>query len=109
MHVNVMVREEILRDPQPVRVRPHPGQRRLHRFLHDLANLPGHGESTFAFHGVGLDEQHVAARRSPRQAHGHTRPLCSLGNFAFAANLDATQKFLHHLLGDNQFFALALG
>jgi metal-dependent amidase/aminoacylase/carboxypeptidase family protein len=33
---------------------------RLHGFLHDLANLSGHGESALALHRIGFDEQYIA-------------------------------------------------
>ena len=86
-----------------------PGEGRLHGFLHDLPDLSGHGESSLALHCIGFDEQHVAARRSPGQAHGNPRSLGALGNLALAANLDATQELLDDFAGDNQFLRLAFG
>ena len=102
-----MVGEEVFRHAKTIRIRSHPGQRRLHGLLHDLADLAGHGESAFAFHGIGFDEQHVAAGGSPGQAYGNSRPLRALGNFAFAADLDATQEFLNDFFADDQLLGLA--
>ena len=59
-------------------VRTDPGQRRLHGFLHDLADLAGHREAALALHPVGFDEEHVATRRSPRQTDRHTGALGAL-------------------------------
>src|ERR1700674_3990069 len=101
-----MIREEFFVDAQLLRVRTHPAQSGLHRLAHHVLNLPGNGQTTFAFHLVGFDKQHVAARRRPRQSHHHARTLGALGNFAFAANFDAAQKLLHHLFGDDKFLAL---
>ena len=92
-----MLGEEVFLDAQLRRVRTHPGQRGLHRFLHHLADLAGHGEAAFALHRVGFDEQYVAARRSPGQAHGNAGALGALGNLAFHANLDAAQELLDDL------------
>ena len=80
-------------DPEYGRIRPHPGQSCLHGLLHHLADLSGHGEAAFALHGVGFDEQHVAAGRRPGQSDNHAGTLGALGNFAFAADLDAAQEF----------------
>src|ERR1700722_8426524 len=107
MDVQIMVGKEIFGHAQPVRVGPYPGQRRLHRFLHNLANLPGHGESAFAFHGVGFDEEDVATGRSPGQAHTYSRAFRAFSDLTFAANLDTTQKFLNHILSDDQLLSLA--
>ena len=60
--------------------------------LHHLADLPGHGEAALALHLVGFDEEHVAARRRPGQAHRHAGALGALGDFAFGTDLDAAQN-----------------
>ena len=85
--------------------------RRLHRFLHHLAELSGHGEAALAFHLAGFDEEHVAAGRRPRQAHGHAGALGALGNFAFGADLHAAQHvvLLHQLRRHAQLVGLAFG
>ncbi len=94
-------------NPQLVGIRPHPGQRRLHGLLHHLADLPGHGEAALAFHGVGFDKQNIAAGGRPGQADHHAGALGALGNFAFAADFDPTQKFLNDFLGHHQLFGFA--
>ena len=88
-------------------VRTHPGQRGLHRFLHHLADLAGHGEAALALHLVGFDEENVAAGRRPGQSHGHAGPLHAFGDFGFHAHLDAAQEFLQHFARDDQLFRLA--
>ena len=100
--MDVVIGEEILRDPELGRIRPHPCKGGLHRFLHHLTDLPGHGEGAFALHTIGFDEQNIATGRSPGQTDGHTCPLRALGDFAFGTNLDAPKKLLHHLFGDDQ-------
>ncbi len=90
MYVNVMVGKKALSDSKVDGIRPYPRQRRLHGFLHDLADLAGHGEPTFPTHHVGFDEQHIAASRSPRETDRNAGALGALGNFAFAADFDAT-------------------
>src|SRR5579864_5569343 len=104
-----MFRKEGLWNSELLRVRPHPGQSRLHRLLHDLADLSGHGEPAFALHRVGFNEQDVATRRSPRESHNNTSSLRTFRDFTFAANLDAAQEFLNNLGGHDQLFGLALG
>src|SRR5438309_10678208 len=99
-----MVGEEIFWYAQPIRIRPHPGQGRWHGLLHNLPDLAGHGESTFAFHGVSLDEQNVASRGSPGQAYGYSRAFRTLGDFTLAADLDATQEFLNDLFVHDELF-----
>ena len=97
--------------PNVARVRAHPGQRRLHRLLHHLAELAGHGEAALALHLVGFDEEDVAAGRRPRQADGHARTLGALGDFAFGADLHAAQHvvMLHQLRRDHHLVGLAFG
>src|SRR6188472_1538089 len=102
-----MLGEEILRNSEYGRVRPYPGQSRLHGFLHDLTDLSGHSKAALALHGIGFDEQHVATRRRPGETDDHARALRAFGNFAFAAYLDSAQKLLDDFLGDDQLVGLA--
>ena len=106
-----MVGEETFVDAKLLRIRPHPGQRRLHGLLHHLAELAGHGEAALALHLVGLDEEDVAAGRRPRQPNGHAGSLGALGNFALGADLHPTQHvvMLHQLRRYHQFVVLAFG
>src|SRR5207248_10015544 len=72
-------------------------------------NLPGHSESAFAFHDIGFDEQYIAARGSPRQSYCNACAFGALGNLAFAADFDSTQKFLNYFLRDQEFLSLTFG
>ena len=85
--------------PRLAGVGAHPGERGLHRFLHHLADLAGHGEAALALHLVGLDEEDVAAGRRPGQADGHAGPLDALGDLGIDAHLDAAQELLDALRG----------
>src|SRR5438093_2730255 len=106
--MDVVFREEALGNPKLSRVRPHPGYGGLHRFLHHLTDLPGHGEAAFALHAVGLDKQDVATGWRPSQPNDYASALGAFGDFAFATNLDATEKLLHHFFGDHQAVVFAL-
>src|SRR5881628_1192122 len=55
------------------RVRAHPGERRLRRLLHDVAELAGQCQRALALHPRRLDEEDVAARRGPGEPDGHPR------------------------------------
>ena len=107
--MNVVIGKEAFRDPQLSGVGTYPGQGSLHGFLHHLADLPGHGEATFAFHAIRFDEEHVTAGRSPRQANRHTSAFGAFGNFALGPNFDTAEKFLNDFFRDNQLFRLAFG
>ena len=72
----------------------------LHGFAHHVLNLAGDGESAFAFHLVGFDEEDIAAGRGPGEADDDAGALGALGDFAFAADFDAAKKFLNDLLGN---------
>ena len=109
MNVNVVIGEEAFFNSELSRIGADPGQRGLHGFLHDLANLPGHGESAFAFHDIGFDEQYIAARGSPRQPDGNSGAFGALGDFALAADFDSAKKFLNYFFGNEQFLGLAFG
>ena len=85
-----MLGKEVFIDTKLYSIGTYPGQSCLHRFLHHLTYLSGHGEATLALHGVGLDEENVAARGRPGQTDNHTGPLRALGYFAFAAHLNPT-------------------
>src|SRR5579864_3787964 len=109
MDVNVMIGKEAFLDAERPRIRSHPGERGLHGFLHDLANLPGHSESALAFHDVGFNEQNIAAGRSPRQADYHSGALSPLRDFAFAAHFDSTQELLNDFRRDDQLLRFSFG
>src|SRR5438045_9766992 len=100
MYVNVMVGEKALSDSQVNGIRPYPGKRRLHGFLHDLADLAGHGEPTFALHYVGLDEQYISTSGRPRKADRDASALGALSTFAFTADFDASEQFLNDFLSN---------
>ena len=53
-----------------------------------MFDLAGHSESTFAFHGVGFYEEHVAAGWSPGKAYGYAGAFSAFFDFAFYADLD---------------------
>src|SRR5205823_14537718 len=59
-------------------------------------------------HPVDFDEHTVTARWGPRQPNDYADALGAFGNFAFAANLDATEKLLHDFFGDHQAVVFAL-
>ena len=61
------------------------GERGLRRLLHHVAELAGDRQLALAGHRRGLDEQHVAADRRPRQPGGHAR----LGGAALHVGLEA--------------------
>src|ERR1700678_348363 len=107
-HVNVQIdlAREVFVQTHAGRVRSHPGQRRLHRLLHHLADLPGHVESALALHLVGFDEENVAAGRRPGQTHSHARPLHAFGDLGFHAHLNATEKFLENVARHSELFRL---
>src|SRR5579862_6351195 len=109
MDVDVVIGEEALVDAEFLGVGTYPGQCRLHRLLHHLTELSGHGEAALAFHLSGFDEQHVAASRRPCQTHRNSGALGALGNFAFGADLHSAQHvvLLHHLRRNAKFVGLA--
>src|SRR5947209_15223363 len=94
-----MVGEKTFSDSKVHRIRPHPSQCGLHRLLHDLTDLAGHGEPTFTAHYICFNKEHVATGRSPRKTHGNTSPFRAFCNFAFAANFDTAEEFLNDLRG----------
>src|ERR1019366_6810221 len=58
-----------------------PGERGLHRFLHDGAELSGHDETFIATgHAAGFDEQDVAAHRGPGETDGDTGAAGAIGD-----------------------------
>src|SRR5579864_1354622 len=107
VHMNIVIREEAFLNPEPGCVRPHPGQSRLHRLLHHLTDLSGHGEATFAFHGVRFHEKDVSAGGRPSQPDRHACTFGALGDLAFGPDLDPTQKFLNDFRSYYQLFGLS--
>src|SRR6266568_7629624 len=99
---------EVLFQPQCRGVRAHPGQRSLHRFLHNLADLSSHCEAALALHLVCLNEENVAARGCPGKTHCHAGPFHTLCYLGLNAYLDAAQELLKYIAVDKQLFCLAL-
>src|SRR5262245_11456870 len=64
---------ELGRDAELLGVGTDPRAGRLHRLLHDVAELTGQGQGALALHPRGLDDQDVAADRCPCQADRDTR------------------------------------
>ena len=72
--------------------------------------MPGHDQPLGAAgHASGFDEKHVAAHRSPRQAHGYSGAACAVGHFGVGAIARGAQVLFHCLWGHADFFAHALG
>src|SRR2546427_10958820 len=79
--VDVRRLPEVGSDAELVGVGADPRERRLHRLLHDVAQLSGQRESAGALHPRCLDEQDVAARGGPRETDRDARlprPLLGL-------------------------------
>ncbi len=68
--------------------------------------MSGHGETAFALHHVGFNEQHVAAGWRPGQAYHYSGAFGAFGDFAFAANFNAAEKFLNSFGADDQLLGL---
>ncbi len=100
--VNVQILGEVLLQAEGRCVGTNPGQRSLHGFLHDLANLARHLEAALALHAVGFDEEHVAASRRPGKPDGYAGTLGALSQFGIDAHLDAAQKFLDDCAVDDE-------
>src|SRR5262249_12162186 len=96
-------------DPILLRVRPHPGERGGHGFLHDFAEMTCRGELLAAAHAAGFDEDDVAADGSPDETDGNTRLLDALVDFLFGAELRHAQKFANDFRSDNHLFRFAFG
>ena len=73
--VDVLLAEELGREPELVRLLADVRQRGARGFLHDGAELPGEDHlSVAAREQRGFDEEHVAARFGPRETGRHARP-----------------------------------
>src|SRR5260370_13685078 len=92
-----------------MRIRPGPGQCRLDRLLHDLADLSGHGEAALGLHLVGFDEEDVATGRRPGQTDSHAGALGALGDLSVDTDLDPAQELLDDLARDHQLLGLPFG
>src|ERR1019366_3819338 len=91
-------------------VAAHPGERGLHRFLHDGAELPGHDEAFVAAgHAAGFDEQDVAAHRGPGETDGHAGAAGAVGDFGIGAVARRTEILLDYIGGDDHLLAGAFG
>ena len=71
MDVDVLLAEEVGIDAVAFGIGANPRQRRGHGFLHDFAEMAGHGELLAAAHAGGFDEDDVAADGRPDQADGN--------------------------------------
>src|SRR5260370_27036803 len=92
-----------------MRIRPGPGQWRLPRLLHALADLSGHGKAALALHLVGFDEEDVATGRRPGQTDSHAGALGALGDLSVDTDLDPAQELLDNLARDHQLLGLPFG
>ena len=81
MDMNIRVFVEIRIETQFDGIGADPGQRRLCRFLHDLANLTGYGQMASALRNIRFDKKNIAADVRPRKSHSHTRHVCHLVQF----------------------------
>src|SRR6202007_1993245 len=86
-----------------------PGQRRSHGFLHDLAEMAGHGELLATTHAAGFDEDDVAAHGSPNESNGDARFLDAFLYFLFRAEFQHAKEFAHHFRSDHHLLGLAFG
>ena len=101
--MDVGLREEVFVDGVVFRSAPNPTERRLSRFLHDIAQLPGEHEALIAGHPSSLEEQDVAARRRPGETCRHTglfQPLRYLDEVLGLAQIDAyaLSRYVHRVL-----------
>src|SRR5271157_5766414 len=110
-HVDVYVglAEKVRVDAVAFGVGTSPGQSSGHGFLHDFAQMAGHGELLATTHAAGFDEDDVAAHGSPDEADGDAGLLDALLDFLLRAELRHTQEFAHHLRRDHHLVGLALG
>src|SRR5215470_9981702 len=109
MNVNVVIGKKPFFNAKRLGVGADPCESCLHRLLHNLADLTSHRETAFAFHHIGLDEQHIPASWGPREPDSDSGALGTLGDLAFAAHLDATKEVLDDFRSNNQFVGLAFG
>src|SRR5882762_11418283 len=104
-----MLAEEVRIDAVALAIGARPRQCRGHRFLHDFAEMPGHGELLAATHARGFDENDVASHRRPDPSDGDAGPLDALLDFLFRAELRHAQEFADHFRCDDHLFRLAFG
>src|SRR5208337_3246374 len=86
-----------------------PGQSSGHGFLHDFAEMTGHGELLATAHAAGFDEDDVAAHGSPDEADGDAGLFHALLDFLLRAELRHAQEFAHHFRRDHHLVGLAFG
>src|SRR5207237_10885234 len=92
VHVNVMLRKEVVADSELFRMRAGVTERRLRRFLHDITELPCKRESPATCHCGRVDKYHIPTDRCPGQ------PCCD-ANFItlqqlFLKNLQAAKELI---------------
>src|SRR5260370_13739972 len=109
MDVNVLLPEKVWIDAVALAVRARPGERRGHRFLHDFAEMPGHGELLAAAHARRFDENDVAAYRRPNEPDGHSGSLDAFLDLLLRAKFRHAQEFADHFRRYDHLFHLAFG
>src|SRR6266403_3739679 len=109
MDVDILLAEEVRIDAVALAIRTRPGQRRGHRFLHDFAQMSGHGELLAAAHAGRFDEDDVTSYRRPDESDGNAGPLDALLDFLFRAEFRHAQEFANHFRCHHHLFHLAFG
>src|SRR5258708_24157888 len=92
--MEVRVLETLLRDAKLLRVRGQIAISDTHALFHHLAKLACDGQVATALAACGLDEQHVAAHRSPGQTSCHT------GDFRSGCCLEVEARLAQVLADD---------
>src|SRR3569832_2091693 len=98
MHVVLLI--ELRIDTEQCRAAAHHRHRRLHRFLHHLAELTRGGQLAFAGHGGGLNGEQIAAHLGPCETGDLTDGVVLLGA--------AVAETLHDLAAELGAFALEI-
>src|SRR5690606_23535684 len=83
VHVDVALLEAALVDTEQARPVLDDAERGLRTLLHDVAELSGEDELAAAGQARRLDEEDVAADRSPGKTGGHAGHARAHGDFAF--------------------------
>src|ERR1044072_1941823 len=98
MDVQVSLANEVETHAETFCARLNTRQRSLSGFLHDVAQLTGHGNCAASFTEGGFNLRHFAPNFCPRQASGQT-------NFAFRrhtllSEFNGTEHFAHSFGSD---------